>query len=341
MSADIDVALTVCVIGRNRASDVQRLGKSLGLLDHLAVSYEKIYVDSASTDDSVEIARFLFDRTLVLADSPYLSASAGRFVGTVHARGEWILYLDSDMAVHPDWVEVLEAVCSQPAGSKGYVGLREDIFPDGSSRQTSPMYRGLFHREALFGGAVLLPRAAVLAAGNWRPGIFSNEELDLYVRLRTVGCTVDVVRVQAVSHFTQRLSPLQRLLGILVPTKAVGNKFYGFGQVLRAHTADRTTIAFIRAAPEPFVLWAAWVVTLGLVIAGQPLAGTTIAVSTGVFFWRRYGARYLVIFTAQLLFQSLGGWFRYNPDYVPEVQREVRSPRRHDKSGGSERLPPP
>src|SRR4051812_29985706 len=96
-----DVVLSVIVIGRNEAAGLDPLQRSIAPLAD-RVECETIYVDSASTDDSVDVATTLFDRTVVLDEDANLSASAGRYVGAGLARGEWMLFLDGDMILEPE-----------------------------------------------------------------------------------------------------------------------------------------------------------------------------------------------------------------------------------------------
>ncbi|GAA5049320.1 glycosyltransferase involved in cell wall biosynthesis [Thermocatellispora tengchongensis] len=81
---------------------------------------ELIVVDDASTDDSVEVARRLGVR--VVQTGRNAGVAAARNLGAAHARGEILVFADSDVAAYPDAVEVavgmlaadprLGAVCS-------------------------------------------------------------------------------------------------------------------------------------------------------------------------------------------------------------------------------------
>ena len=67
--------LSVVVIGRNEAHNLERLFTSIFPLSDLIADI--IYVDSASTDNSVEIASKYCDYVIKLKDSEFLNASIG------------------------------------------------------------------------------------------------------------------------------------------------------------------------------------------------------------------------------------------------------------------------
>ncbi|MEU4535738.1 glycosyltransferase family 2 protein [Streptosporangium sp. NPDC023825] len=81
---------------------------------------ELIMVDDGSTDDSVAVAERLGVR--VVHTERNMGVAGARNLGTTHARGEILVFVDSDVAAYPDSVEVavgmlaadprLGAVCS-------------------------------------------------------------------------------------------------------------------------------------------------------------------------------------------------------------------------------------
>ena len=96
--------LSVVVISRNEEAAI---GACLQALrdQTKGVATEIILVDSASTDRTVEIAGS-FPVTIVRIDEcRELSPSAGRYLGTLKARGKYIFYLDGDMIVIDGWVK--------------------------------------------------------------------------------------------------------------------------------------------------------------------------------------------------------------------------------------------
>ena len=82
--------LSVVIISRNEERNIARCIESvLEATDEMA-SYEIILVDSVSTDRTVEIAKKYPIRILQLKHKSQCSPAAGRFIGFLHSRGNYI-----------------------------------------------------------------------------------------------------------------------------------------------------------------------------------------------------------------------------------------------------------
>ncbi len=103
--------LSVVVIGQNEAANLPRLFASLPRGEDV----EWLYVDSGSSDDSKEIANNYGARVFLVEEASIFGPGTGRYIGTLEARGEWILYLDGDMVLKEEFLSFLEqlkrAVC--------------------------------------------------------------------------------------------------------------------------------------------------------------------------------------------------------------------------------------
>ncbi|MEQ8661213.1 MAG: glycosyltransferase, partial [Gammaproteobacteria bacterium] len=207
---------------------------SLAPLRARLAQLEVVFVDSASSDDSVAIARAACDCIVRMPADDRACAALNRYWGTQCCAGNYILYLDGDMQLEADFVAPLVALL-EAAWPDGLVGDYTDVYDDGGERPKALGRRLRAGPTSHFGGAVVLRRAAVLAAGNWNPGLFAWEEIELYSRLRARGARVDYCAVPMVRHHTPRVTRSARLRGCLSPRVAgVGAKFYGFGQLLAA-----------------------------------------------------------------------------------------------------------
>jgi len=100
----------------NRARTIGRCLESC--LTQSFEDFEVIVVDDASDeDDSVEVVKRYQDPRVRLIQNPVnLGVCASRGVGVEHARGQWILYRDSDDAFMPDaFARVFAHTQSAPA----------------------------------------------------------------------------------------------------------------------------------------------------------------------------------------------------------------------------------
>jgi glycosyltransferase involved in cell wall biosynthesis len=247
------IDLSVVVIGKNEAATLPALMSSLKDIKPLC-SCEFIYVDSASSDNSVNIAQSFFD-VYILSEHKNLCASAGRFVGTEKAKGEWILYLDGDMTLESEFIEPMVKHIRENNTKVGLEGIVDNIFDDGTMKSYLAANKegaNVTH----FGGAVLLPSVAVKRE-NWNPCIYCNEEIELFTRLQENGITVKFVKKKFVKHFTPKIPKYKVLLGIFFPKNSCfGKQYYGIGQAVAARVQNNTLMQFIYWFSEPFVLWA-------------------------------------------------------------------------------------
>ena len=94
--------ISVVVIGRNEGPRLGACLKSIRAMRADGFEAEIIYVDSASSDGSPERAAAMGARVIrVKPERP--SAALGRNAGWRAARGRFILFLDGDTLLHPDF----------------------------------------------------------------------------------------------------------------------------------------------------------------------------------------------------------------------------------------------
>lgn len=309
-------SLSVVVIGRNEASGMERLHRSILPLK-LLTDTEFIYVDSASTDNSVSLAKKGFDKVIVLSEHKNLCASAGRFVGVRHADGAWILFLDGDMELNSGVIDKIIKITSfDSLGIVGYVGSYQNHYDDGSVDVWKPMLgtTGVEH----FGGAVLLKSEAFMAE-DWNPRLFAKEEIDLHSRLRSHGFRVDLIDDIFVNHYTKRFSLWEKLVGNFYPKNSyLGKKFYGFGQLVISRLLDKNIGALVVAMPEPFVFISLLFVSILLVLNSNLFFGGFLLFVASAYVLIRKSPRYLLIYVSYIS-QFCFGAFKYDRNWVPEV----------------------
>ncbi len=217
----------------------------------LPFPYEVIVVDNDSRDGCASLIRSQFPNVTVLAAPPNLGFSAGNNLGIRHARGEFILILNYDVAVVagaiPRLVEFLRA---HPR--VGVVGPRL-VYPDGQiqyscrrfPRVFTPFYRrtplgrlplarqelsrylmlDFDHRtdqpvDWLFGACLLLRRTALDAVGLFDERFFLYfEDLDLCRRFLAAGWQVwYLASVELVHYHAQSSAEGSALTALLNPS---------------------------------------------------------------------------------------------------------------------------
>lgn len=175
------------VIGRNEGA---RLITCLGSVKSQV--RRMIYVDSGSSDGSVEAARLAGAEVLVLDLSVPFTAARARNVGWKSLSEnppDFVQFIDGDCELQPGWVpSALEKMASNPSAAV-VCGRRRERWPQKS------IYNGLIDREwdtpvgqaKACGGDALIRYAALAAAGGYRDDLIAGEEPELCLRLRQAG----------------------------------------------------------------------------------------------------------------------------------------------------------
>src|SRR5690625_4434099 len=120
------VDLSIVIITRNESLGIKRcLDSVIAELSGLRNS-EIILVDSSSTDNTVDIAKN-FPCEIYNVSGNSLSASLGRYIGTLKSNGKLILYLDGDMELCSGWLEYAIKIVEYDDKAAGIIGIRSDI----------------------------------------------------------------------------------------------------------------------------------------------------------------------------------------------------------------------
>ena len=99
--------VSIVVIGYNEAQNLDVTFQAINKINFPKEEIEVIYVDSASTDQSVEIAKKYADKVYI-EQSSYPTAARGRNKGLIEARGEIVHFVDGDVEITPNYL--IEAV---------------------------------------------------------------------------------------------------------------------------------------------------------------------------------------------------------------------------------------
>jgi len=244
--------ISVVVIGRNDEEKLRSIYSTEYVRSLNKRVTELIYVDSDSSDQSRVLMESKGFRVYSLSGSGVLSPSAGRKIGTVHATGDYVLYLDSDMKI-PEIGEFFDKLFCKLAGLSyaiGIVGKVSDHYSDGRVR-VRVRKSNKKGRAQSFGGFSVLYRKAVLDAGNWNAQLYSFEEQELYARLRMRKLFVEYDPTIDIQHLTYVESPLSELFSAYFPTRS--RRYGGLGKALRAKGHLFSKIELILMNREVFI----------------------------------------------------------------------------------------
>lgn len=260
--------ISVVVIGKNEgprlSACLESIGSALRVLSH-----EVIYVDSRSTDDSLERAKALGARCFVLEDE-HPTAGLGRLIGTKEARGEFLLFLDGDMRLLPGFAEKALMSIAQ-TDAVGACGIRQDIYlKDGQEVGRNDNYFGCTQQRLCpeFGGALFISAEALKTCGGWSGDTIACEEAELYARLKDAGLKIVELPVPMIEHLDS-VRDNRGLLGVFFSRRRLGE-----GQALRCAMKQKKAGAYIRHEQLKFAFYALdlLAVLLALLVPGMGLA---------------------------------------------------------------------
>ncbi len=179
----------VVAIGRNEGERLQRF-----LASAREAANRIVYVDSGSTDESVQRARAAGGYVVDLDMARPFTAARARNVGFGKALElapdvRFVQFVDGDCELEPGWIAHAHAFLDQHPDVAAVFGRRRERFPD----QT--VYNRLCDIEwdvppgpvKACGGDVLIRAAALRQVGGYREGMIAGEEPELCVRLRQAG----------------------------------------------------------------------------------------------------------------------------------------------------------
>lgn len=90
------------------------LNECLTSLEHQTYkNFEAIIVDDGSTDESLEIIQTYTarDPRFILIASQHVGFPEAKNIGLQNAKGDYIIFLDSDDSAYPDWLKILYELC--------------------------------------------------------------------------------------------------------------------------------------------------------------------------------------------------------------------------------------
>jgi GT2 family glycosyltransferase len=191
----------VVAIGRNEGERLRRCLESIG--DQAAV----VYVDSGSTDGSIELARARGAETVALDLSIPFTAARARNEGfrrLVHVRPEvaFVQFIDGDCELAPDWLAKAVRELESRPDVAAVCGRRRERYPDASvyNRLCDLEWDTPVGEADACGGDALMRREPFEKVGGFRNALIAGEEPELCLRLRTAGWKILRIDAEMTLH---------------------------------------------------------------------------------------------------------------------------------------------
>ena len=193
------------VIGRNEGDRLRRC--LLSAQGNVAIA---VYVDSGSTDGSVDLARSLSADVVELDLSAPFTAARARNAGFAHLlqvspQVEFVQFVDGDCELVAGWIDrAYQELATQPNVAIA-CGRRRERFPEAS------IYNQLCDIEwdtpvgeaKACGGDALMRVQAFQAVGGFNPGLIAGEEPELCLRSRQKGWKILRLDAEMTLHDAQ------------------------------------------------------------------------------------------------------------------------------------------
>ncbi len=195
-------ATGVVVIGRNEG---ERLRKCLASV--LGQTERVVYVDSGSTDGSVELAGRQGVVTVDLDLEIPFTAARARNAGFARLRQQWpelefVQFVDGDCELEPSWLDAASAALQDHPDWGVVLGRLRERYPEASiyNRFCDMEWNPPIGEAWSCGGIALMRIRAFAEVDGFRESLIAGEEAELCLRLRQAGWKVHRLAHEMASH---------------------------------------------------------------------------------------------------------------------------------------------
>ena len=196
--------------------------------------YEVVVVDDGSTDGTVDWLRETIFPHIRLICQDHKGPSAARNLGVEHAKGDIIIFIDSDLVVLPGFLSAHDAKLQQgrrDTGGDRFFTYGRVVNTANFDNPTSEPYKITDYSAAFFAtGNVAIARHWLIEAGLFDTGfqLYGWEDLELGVRLKNLGLTL-IKAPEAVGyhwHPAFTLAQIPKLIDQEIQRGRMGVLFY-------------------------------------------------------------------------------------------------------------------
>jgi GT2 family glycosyltransferase len=190
-------AVGIVLIGRNEGERLHRC-----LASTIGHGCKGVYVDSASTDGSAELARTMGAEVVELEETGFLTAARARNEGfqrllEIQPDVRLVQFVDGDCELAKGWLERARALLEQRPEVAVVCGRLRERFPANSiyNRLASLEWDSPSGEIQACGGLAMIRAGVFQSVGGFNPAILAAEDDELCLRIRGRGWKV--VRIDA------------------------------------------------------------------------------------------------------------------------------------------------
>jgi GT2 family glycosyltransferase len=284
----VNPTIGVVTIGRNEGDRLIRCFQSLQ--PQLAPPMPIVYVDSGSTDGSVEQAQAMGIDVVNLDMSIPFTMARGRNAGFQHLLAnypnlEFVHFIDGDCELLPNWLnQALNFIRTDPQLAV-VCGRRRERLPEASpyNRLAEMEWHTPIGEASACGGDALMRVAAVEAVGGFNPTLICGEEPEMCIRLRRQGWRIWRLDADMTLHDAAMFT-----FGQWWKRSVRGGWYVAEGFAMYGRAAEQ----YLRKEHKSGWLWGLWVPLLSLGLAWSTGGlSLLLLLGYGVLAWRIYRYR--------------------------------------------------
>lgn len=272
--------LGIVIIGRNEGERLRRC-----LASAVAARCPVVYVDSGSSDGSVEVARSMGSEVVELDLSLPFTAARARNAGFARLEQsepgvEFVQFVDGDCEIVPGWLDTARAVLEQRSDIAVVYGRRRERYRDQTvyNRLADLEWDMPIGEVKACGGDAMILAAAFRRVGGYNPSIIAAEDDELCLRIRGQGW--GVLRIDA--EMTLHDMAMTRFAQWWRRAVRCGHA-YAEGSARYGRTPERHFVRQLRST----LFWGLLLPLLALTLA-WPTRGASLVLLCGylILYWR-------------------------------------------------------